>query len=1210
MNSYFTRVIEPDAAADSSAASSSPDFSPLTWTVYSPEYPAAGPHISGIPNGLPLKNAARNNRKKPSFHTPQVQAQAVYLENTVKKLHTELSRVRHSTSITELSKSRLGLSSIERELASKSESSNTRYRHLSRHFTQLQGVYGKAFSEISKAASGKDGPRISVQSTLKSSIDVIAKEYENFIVSLGSELDTIAVTATKQTTQRDRVPDEMDATSLPEIHNQRSNLLKEGGVANRSRTRDSEAVLNTAVVSDQAPTVCLDGPAPEAQAGERNEKRIDLRTTSDMKQTQVSVATKGGTQLELVRETPDCQWINNYQELQVRHATTVEELEQVRALYLSTLGELDEMTVQHAQAQQKHRRPSLASLSNSYSPQSTSPAASSHSPVLLSSRRSPIRTNSSTHVSRHSGRQDYCEIPNNKSLAEKEDLLETINADGQAAKSRLQEENRQGSVSRSRESNALPFRNFANFSPFVPIRRAYSNSRTTKLQPLNLPLMRSSSLSLSEFSILRGLASSPSSLVFASQPSASGHSSPATLDFANDQQIPHKTQRSSESLEQEVLHLQNVLKDREEEIRVLELTNRQTPRLIESIVSLNPDSHVESAGVLGFSRGIPSQTPQRTAGGRESITSSEALAHGIRVDHTSLLPDVSCIISEVPHTPCSDSHRHEPSVSDNNKSLNLLMRSMAKKESEYSKTVKELKQKLESTERQHEALVKLSADQMLNMSSEIEALREKLKMSQTPDSEVSRIEVCSAGPMCWQAPQNEQIRQAEIQDLKEAHELVLAKLKAERSDNIHQLFSFTQEKIMAKEKELKQLEAHWQNKLKAELSAQADFIWAEADHQQNNLVKAQMKSSQLKSSRDREDHNREIRNLSKSHAEKTEKLKEEMESRLVSAQSDFANQIQELQFFHAQEVAQLTSSMTSTAGQMETNESKTRYIETIQTLEIQNQQLSNEKLALISQHEIQLDETQAEHSREVSALQVEHDEILIASLSELDYRRTMKFQDQLKTEEEKYLFQISEMKTSYEEQITILKSNKTLTYQPQNRKEQTPASSSSVEEFPELQNGRRSQTVSLGVNSTIDSTVLDPSALQKIREQESAISKLTKQLSNCEDNLKANIASIAQLEEALNDTERNLRKSRLQMNGLVQERDKMSIQNQRLQMELWRSNSEIESLKQSLEEEKLHLENRLNEESIAREAVRNQLESRMLEFQKLSKGKKSRFNCF
>jgi hypothetical protein len=79
------------------------------------------------------------------------------------------------------------------------------------------------------------------------------------------------------------------------------------------------------------------------------------------------------------------------------------------------------------------------------------------------------------------------------------------------------------------------------------------------------------------------------------------------------------------------------------------------------------------------------------------------------------------------------------------------------------------------------------------------------------------------------------------------------------------------------------------------------------------------------------------------------------------------------------------------------------------------------------------------------------------------------------------------------------------------------------------------------------------------------------------------------------------------MNGLVQERDKMSIQNQRLQMELWRSNSEIESLKQSLEEEKLHLENRLNEESIAREAVRNQLESRMLEFQKLSKGKKSRF---
>jgi kinesin family protein 4/21/27 len=78
------------------------------------------------------------------------------------------------------------------------------------------------------------------------------------------------------------------------------------------------------------------------------------------------------------------------------------------------------------------------------------------------------------------------------------------------------------------------------------------------------------------------------------------------------------------------------------------------------------------------------------------------------------------------------------------------------------------------------------------------------------------------------------------------------------------------------------------------------------------------------------------------------------------------------------------------------------------------------------------------------------------------------------------------------------------------------------------------------------------------------------------------------------------------MNALVQERDKMSILNQRLTMGLNRSTEEVELLKQSLQDEKLKLERRLSEEKLARETARAQLETRMLEVQK-SQAKRNKF---
>jgi len=506
--------------------------------------------------------------------------------------------------------------------------------------------------------------------------------------------------------------------------------------------------------------------------------------------------------------------------------------------------------------------------------------------------------------------------------------------------------------------------------------------------------------------------------------------------------------------------------------------------------------------------------------------------------------------------------------------------------------------------------VKLSADQMSNMSAEIEALREKLK-SQTSDSEISGLEPRSPQKLSEQAKHDPQSRQSQIPALKAEHGLALEKLKEERSEAFNQLFSFVNEKLLAKEEELKQIEINWQNKLKVELTAQADFIWAESDLQQSNLVKAQSKSFQAKSAREREQFNREINNLSKKHAEEVAQLQEQADSTLAIAETEFANRIQELERLHAKQVEQLTSTMTSTTTGMDSDESKTRQEETQQALKSRNQELEDEKLYLISQHELQVEQMQAEHARVMSAEQAGHDEILIAALTELDHRRTAKFQARLATVEQDHLSQVNEIKLEYERQIAALQlKQETLIHKPPTQdKEAHPACAPSAQTA--TQSSRRASSAFNGrLNTMLDSAALEPYLLKQIQEQESGILKLTKQLIECEGNLRSNTTSVAELEEALNATERNLRKSRMQMNSLVQERDKMSIHNQSLEAELRRSNEEIAALKQGLQEEKLQLQKKWEEQVVAKEAARNQLESRMLEMQNNNRTRKSRFNCF
>ncbi|KAG8996291.1 hypothetical protein FRB94_008412 [Tulasnella sp. JGI-2019a] len=126
-----------------------------------------------------------------------------------------------------------------------------------------------------------------------------------------------------------------------------------------------------------------------------------------------------------------------------------------------------------------------------------------------------------------------------------------------------------------------------------------------------------------------------------------------------------------------------------------------------------------------------------------------------------------------------------------------------------------------------------------------------------------------------------------------------------------------------------------------------------------------------------------------------------------------------------------------------------------------------------------------------------------------------------------------------------------------------------------------------------------------LEEQEAMIKTLNKQLTHCEADLQAHMDLVATLEASLTDSERSLRKARLQSNELVKERDSHQQQINGLRQQVQEAQREASSLRRSVAEEKLSLEHRLEEERKAKERARAQLDSRMEEMSK----RKSKFVC-
>ncbi|GAA6029356.1 hypothetical protein JCM8097_003635 [Rhodosporidiobolus ruineniae] len=148
------------------------------------------------------------------------------------------------------------------------------------------------------------------------------------------------------------------------------------------------------------------------------------------------------------------------------------------------------------------------------------------------------------------------------------------------------------------------------------------------------------------------------------------------------------------------------------------------------------------------------------------------------------------------------------------------------------------------------------------------------------------------------------------------------------------------------------------------------------------------------------------------------------------------------------------------------------------------------------------------------------------------------------------------------------------------------------------------ETAATSVRSA-DSQTVDPRVLERFKEQEAQIARLTKQLASKESDLQAQLDLANTLDSALNDSERNLRKARLQSNEYARERDQYKSDNERLRLEAQDSHTTSESYRQSV----LDLESRLQHERDVQqrgERARQDLESRMAEVNR----RKSKFACF
>ncbi|KAL0946833.1 hypothetical protein HGRIS_013002 [Hohenbuehelia grisea] len=462
--------------------------------------------------------------------------------------------------------------------------------------------------------------------------------------------------------------------------------------------------------------------------------------------------------------------------------------------------------------------------------------------------------------------------------------------------------------------------------------------------------------------------------------------------------LPGNPERSVASLENEIMRLQDVLKEREAEIGVLEtsLRNHKQKTQVASPTSSSTDSRPSTPEANG-NHPISSYLSPKTIGQFEHIRRS--MEHHGR-DHLENGSEQASSVSE---------------ADDSLDRLNELMLSMAQKEAQHKEVVDSLGGQLTSVRRQLDDLTALSRDQVthfhvlatfylsltwfqaINMSTEMEALRSKhtsdlsaLESVQRHEAELieslKRAEATHAEAIDKLRQDHEDALKAKgvevdglISSMKQEHDTTLAGLRAELTEAsaaIQKLQDAHQESV---------------DKLKAEHDTEL--------HRRSKDVEEVLESMQ-------QSHDAALAKLSRDHAEVLKQKEAEAASSLQTTEEDYYNVLTKLRSDHVQALQTQVAEHTAALERLrEEHAGALRIAEIAQQGSIAASESSRDAALreLQEEHAAAISRKEASLTEEIEQLKVERDRALTRHTEDLTLQ-----EDRIRSEHEGVLARLKE----------------------------------------------------------------------------------------------------------------------------------------------------------------------------------------------------------
>ncbi|KAJ8482105.1 hypothetical protein ONZ45_g15070 [Pleurotus djamor] len=342
--------------------------------------------------------------------------------------------------------------------------------------------------------------------------------------------------------------------------------------------------------------------------------------------------------------------------------------------------------------------------------------------------------------------------------------------------------------------------------------------------------------------------------------------------------LPNTNERSVSSLETEIMRLQEVLKEREAEIALLETSLKEKDR--EPVTSSpsgsddvdTPSTPPNGTGPNGV-HNLASYLTPKTIGQFEHIRRSMQLNGR---DH--LLDTGS---------------EDASNVSESDESLdrlNELMLSMAQKESYHREVVDELNDELSQVKRQLDDLTTLSRDQALNMSTELQALQEKhshdlelLQRVQDQEADlISRLEAAETSHL------------KAIDEMREQHETALAAKGVEVEELITAMKEEHASALSTLRDELSQASAEIDK-----YRQQHESTLSKLKHEHEEQLLRQAKETEDTIAELNKTHDAALAKLSRDHAEATKQRDAESTVTLQTTEEEYYNALTKLRNDHA-----------------------------------------------------------------------------------------------------------------------------------------------------------------------------------------------------------------------------------------------------------------------------------------------------------------------